>query len=242
MSRTRSPAYPAIGLKEAVDKTNDVFKQDYQNPITRADAAKHMGYTGLNGKSLGVLSALIKYGLLEGRGNNTRVSDAAVMIIAHPAGAAERIGALKEAAAKPELFADLDARFQGGKASDQAIRSYLLTQKFIPAAADAAIRSYRETIQLVEEESKGYNGATELLHTQEASTLQPPQSMLGLPVLSLPPGTSIPSAEPYRLSLAGGRLQGTFDLVNPADADEMIRAINAWKVLLKLADEVKKPT
>jgi hypothetical protein len=157
MAKARSPQYPAIGLKEAVDKVKAVYDNDYQNPIPRSVAVTHMGYFSLNGKSLGVLSALLKYGLLEGRGDDTRVSDQAVSIIAHPPGSSERVAALKEAAAKPELFSELDARFQGGKASDQAVRSYLLTQRFIPTAADAVIRSYRETKQLVEAESGGYN-------------------------------------------------------------------------------------
>jgi hypothetical protein len=157
MAKARSPQYPAIGLKEAVEKATAVYNNDYQNPIPRAVAAAHMGYQSLNGKSLGVLSAVLKYGLLEGRGDETRVSDLAVAIIAHPPGSSERAAALREAASKPELFSELDARFQGGKASDQALRSYLLTQKFIPTAADAVIRSYRETKQLVDVESSGYN-------------------------------------------------------------------------------------
>jgi hypothetical protein len=33
--------------------------------------------------------------------------------------------------------------------------------------------------------------------------------------------------------IAGGQLQGTFDLTTVADADEMIRAINLWKVFLQ---------
>src|SRR5665811_1292303 len=47
--------------------------------------------------------------------------------------------------------------------------------------------------------------------------------------------------EPYRLSLAGGRLQGSFELTNVSDADEMVRAINAMKVLLKSTSEIKEP-
>ncbi|MGJ5208163.1 hypothetical protein [Bradyrhizobium sp. HKCCYLR20261] len=157
MAKARSPQYPAIGLKEAIERATEVYNNDYQNPIPRSVAAAHMGYQSLNGKSLGVLSAVLKYGLLEGRGDQTRVSDLAVSIIAHPPGSGERVGSLREAASNPELFAELDARFQGGKASDQALRSYLLTQKFIPTAADAAIRSYRETKQLLEAESSGYD-------------------------------------------------------------------------------------
>lgn len=156
-TKTRSPGYPAIGLKEAVEKITAIYHQDYQNPISREVAVEHMGYNGLNGKSLTVLSTLGKYGLLEGRGDNSRVSDLAMTIIAHPRGTAEHAAAIKEAAAKPDLFAELDGRFQNGKVSDQAIRSYLLTQKFIPAAADAAIRAYRETKELVQDEASGYN-------------------------------------------------------------------------------------
>ena len=114
-----------------------------------------MGYKSLHGNALGVLSALAKYGLLEGRGDETKVSPLAVTIIAHQSGDPERARAIMEAAGKPKLFAELDARFPGG-ASDQAIRAYLLTKKYIPTATDAAIRSYRETKELVGAESEGY--------------------------------------------------------------------------------------
>ncbi|MGA3303933.1 MAG: hypothetical protein ABSC72_11685 [Methylovirgula sp.] len=157
MAKARSPAYPAIGLKEAIEAVTRIYKEDYQNPIPREVAAKHMGYSGLNGKSLGALSALLKYGLLEGRGNDTRVSDRAVHIIAYEPGTTPRADAIQEAMTGPELFVDLDLRFQNGRASDQAIRAYLLTQKFIPAAADHALRSYRETKALVTAESEAYN-------------------------------------------------------------------------------------
>src|SRR5690606_27118890 len=64
---------------------------------------------------------------------------------------------LKQAASLPSLFSELDSRFSGGRASDQAIKSYLLTMKFIPPAADIAVRSYRETKAFVDEELRGYN-------------------------------------------------------------------------------------
>ena len=156
MTKTRSPQYPAIGLKEAVDRVTMIYNNDYQNPIPRSVIAQHMGYSGLSGKSLGVLSTLGKFGLLEGRGDDSKVSDLAVQIIAHPSGSPERATALAEAAGKPDLFAEIAARFPGQKMSDQAVRSYLLTQKFIPSAADAALRSYRETKQFVESETVGY--------------------------------------------------------------------------------------
>src|SRR5262245_17261888 len=99
MTKARSPQYPAIGLKEAVDKIAAVYHKDYQNKTTREVVAKHMGYDSLHGKALGVLSALGKYGLLEGRGDEYQVSDLTVSIIAHPVGSPERVAGLWAAAA-----------------------------------------------------------------------------------------------------------------------------------------------
>jgi hypothetical protein len=158
MPKARSPGYPTIGLREAIEKINLVYEKDYQNRIGRQIVAGHMGYNSLNGKSLGVLSAVTKFGLLEGRGEEYRVSDLALQIIAHAPGTPERAAAIAEAATRPELFSDLDSKFQNGKASDAAIRSYLITQHFIPQAADTTIRSYRETKALVNEEPAGYSG------------------------------------------------------------------------------------
>ena len=152
MSRSRSPNYPQIGLKEATQRVSAVYKRDYQATLTRDLAAERLGYSGLNGKSLAVLAALGKFGLLEGRGEETRVTDLAVRILAFPPGAPERRAALGEAAARPELFVELDQRFARGQATDGAIRAWLITRGFIPPAAEAAVRSYRETKQMLEAE------------------------------------------------------------------------------------------
>lgn len=155
MPRARSPGYPTISLREAIEKVKLVYEKDYQNRIPRALMAQHMGYRSLNGKSLGVLSALTKYGLLEGRAEENYVSDLALEIIAHAPHTPERGRAVAEAASRPELFAEIDSRFQDGKASDSAIRSFLLTRKFIPEAADIVVRSYRETKEFVMQEKGG---------------------------------------------------------------------------------------
>ena len=209
MAKARSPEYPVIGLKEALEKVGAVYAKDYQSKVARVVLAEHMGYKTLNGKSLGVLSACGKYGLLEGRGDDTRVSDLAVTIIAHPVGSPERTAAIKQAAANPELFAELDNRFQGGRVSDQAIRAWMLTQKFIPQAADTAIRSYRETKQLVDTESGGYAGSA-IEPEQPPVTPQthtPPKPG----VVTTPP---LPPTTPLRVVMNGDRLdiQASVDL------------------------------
>lgn len=181
MAKARSPEYPAISLKEAIERIDMVWKKDYQNRVPRKIVAEHMGYKGLSGASLPILSSLIKYGLLEGRGDDTRVSDLAVKILAHERGTPERMEALWRASKMPELFAEIDKRFPDGKASDSAIRSYLLTSKFIPGAADAAIRAYRDTKSLVETEAGGYSPVDTEVPMANATS----ESILDRPVGSL---------------------------------------------------------
>jgi hypothetical protein len=156
MARSRSPEYPAIGLGEAIEKVKSIYEKDYQNKLSKEVIASHLGYKGLSGASLPILSALNKYGLLEGRGNETRVSDLALNIVVHDPGAPERMVAINNASTNPDLFLELFRKFPKGKASDSAIRGHLLLKKFIPSAADTAIRAFRETNQLVEEEEKAY--------------------------------------------------------------------------------------
>jgi hypothetical protein len=157
--KARSPQYPVIGLGEAITKAKGVYGKDYQNRIPKVVVAKHMGFNAVHGKSLGIIATLSRYGLLEGRGTDYRITDRTVTIIAHPPGSAERIEAIRAAAASPAIFQELDKRNPDGKGSDEGLRAYLLTNKFIPDAADIAIRSYRETKRVVEAEAKGYDSA-----------------------------------------------------------------------------------
>lgn len=158
MAKARSPSYPAIGLKEGLEKVKLVYAKDYTNKVPKTVIASHMGYKSLSGASLPILAALNQYGLLEGRGDETCVSDLALAIIVHePGTSGDRLQALTEAAGRPELFSELDRKFPAGNASDAAVRAYLLTERFIPSAADTAIRSYRETKELVDAERRAYD-------------------------------------------------------------------------------------
>jgi hypothetical protein len=199
MTRSRSPNYPQISLKDAVTRVAGVYKRDYQAAITRNLAAERVGYSGLNGKSLAVLAALFKYGLMEGRGDEVRVSDLALRIIAHPPGSAERREALQEAATRPELFQVLDQRFPGGRASDAAIRAFLLTQGFIPPAAENALRAWRETRQMLSAET----------------ALEPAPSVIAAPsatVTAAPATVPAPEAAPAEPEPAIGTRRAVFGL------------------------------
>lgn len=234
MAKTRSPSYPSISLKEAIEKVTSIYSQNYQSPVARSVAAELMGYGGLNGKSLGVLAALSKYGLLEGRGDDTRVSDLALNIIAHEPGAPERSAAIREAANKPDLFAELDGRFSGGKASDAAIRSYLITQKFIPQAADAVVRSYRETKLLVSMEAVELSSAVLQERENTSRDASPPQ---GCPDSSGSLWVADDLDDPYEISISGNsktgkKIVGRFSFRDQESVDDLIGLLEAMKLQL----------
>lgn len=256
MVKSRSPEYPAISLDDAIEKVRLIWTNDYQNKVPKRVIAEHMGYKGLNGGSLPIISALTKYGLLVGRGNETHVSDLAVKILAHDPGTPDRAAALKEAAEAPDLFSELDAKFQGGKASDAAIRSYLIVKKFIPSAADAAIRAYRDTKRLVESESAGHSmtprgqGAPDSMQASVAASRDksPRSGLVGTPapLRETQQGyettfTPASGAEPFRVTFTGSGVEVTAKITSPSVADDLIRAIEALKLLLRPAGQATKP-
>ncbi|MCR9219077.1 MAG: hypothetical protein NXI21_02510 [Alphaproteobacteria bacterium] len=237
MAKARSPRYPAIGLDEAIERVRKVYEQDYQNRIPKQLVAEHMGYGSLNGKSLGVLSALSKYGLLEGRADEMCVSDRALNILANEFGAPDRAKAIQAAASEPELFVELDAQFPG-KASDAAIRSYLLTKrKFLPEAADKLIRSYRDTRDLVERECGQYDSPSEAEIGEEEVAVQPTVTE-SQTAPNPPPAASParPSGTPYTIQLSGDRVQGSFD-VDAQGLRKLLKILKAQEALLNMEDD-----
>jgi hypothetical protein len=170
--RVRSPNYPAISLRDALDKVSVLYKSLHNHPGPREVIAKGMGYASLNGSSMTAISALHKYGLLEGRGDEIKVSERAMRIM-HPESGEERAAAIREAASEPQLFAELDDRFPGSVPNEELLRNYLLRRNFSSNAVSQVILSYRETKELVEAESRGYDSP---VSTTEGPVVTHPQA------------------------------------------------------------------
>lgn len=143
MTRMRSPNYPAIPLKQAVDLIDKIFRADRTNVIDKDVAAEHMGYSGLNGRTLKLLGALSAFSLLDkvGKGK-VRVSKIAVSIL-HGIDDAEKRDALLAAASTPALFKRIREAFD--QPSDKTITSFLMKEGFTDAAVGPVLKSYNET-------------------------------------------------------------------------------------------------
>lgn len=144
MAKMRSPNFPAIHLSQAIDLTGKIFREDRTNAIEKEDAAKHMGYTGLTGRTLKLLGALSQFGLLEkvAKGQ-VRVSRTAVSIL-HPSSDEERAEALGRAGRSPALFKRIRDAFPEDP-SERTITSFLIREGFTDSAIPSVLKSYRET-------------------------------------------------------------------------------------------------
>jgi hypothetical protein len=145
-----------MSLPEAIQRVTLVYKNQHTHGAPREVVAKSMGYNSLNGASATSISALVKYGLLEGRGDEIRVSDRAMRIM-HPQSHEEKSEALREAAASPELFREIAEKFPGRMPAEEVLKNYLIRDGFAPNAVPSVILAYRETNEFVEREAGAYD-------------------------------------------------------------------------------------
>ena len=149
MARTRSPNYPYIGLPVAIERVRKIYDKEHQGRMSKQVVAKHLGFGGLNGVSMSVISALGKYGLLASIDDDMQVSDDALSILVDPPESEDRAQAIRRAALKPELFTELQKHFGGTVPSDVNLLAHLQKHGFTANAAALAAKSFRETMELI---------------------------------------------------------------------------------------------
>ncbi len=157
MAKTRSPNYPQISLPVAIDRARVIYGEEHLHKASEDTIAHDLGYSGLNGRSIGIISALKKYGLIEGIEDGFRISDDAQAILEFTPQTPERMEALKKAAFSPALFHDLFEEFGETLPSEANLRQFLIKRKFHPDKADEVVRVYRDTLELVTQEERNYN-------------------------------------------------------------------------------------
>ncbi len=227
--RIRSPNYPALGLPEAVEKVSTIYRAMHTHAGPREVIAKAMGYTGLNGASATAISALHKFGLLEKVGEEIKVSERAMRILA-PHSPAERAQAIREAAREPALFAKIAERFPGRMPNEDLLKNYLIRESFAPAALAQVIAAYRDTSDMVERESDGRSPLSTEAEVQPSASQ--PLTITPTSVIALGPAIQ-PAQERSigRYDFEGGayvRIVASDDL-DTAEALDMVETLIALK-------------
>lgn len=153
----RSPNCPSLSLSEAIQKVDQIYQAEHTHATSREVIAKDIGYQGINGASLTAIGALRQYGLLAEKDGNLVVSDDAVALLVLPKGDKERDLALSRRAFAPHLFAEMRQEYGDTLPSEASLRHWLIKKKFLPKAADSAIRVYRENLELVKDAIRVYD-------------------------------------------------------------------------------------
>lgn len=183
MSKHRSPNYPAIGLRDSVEAVRTIYDKEKKTNVSGAVIAGNLGYSSLSGNARTKISALKKFGLLDGdERKGMRVSDLAVRIL-YPSGARDQAVSLQEAALNPDLFQMLYTEFRDG--SDEAIRHHLINKlDFAPQGANQLIAAFRDTYSYAGLNLKEYNNS-ETSDKEEAEDMTGTESVAqGAPKLS----------------------------------------------------------
>lgn len=228
MARVRSPNFPVMGLREAIDKVAIIFEREHQMPASREALAAHLGYSGLNGTSLKVLSALGKYDLLEEVSDSQyRVSSLAMDILHGTSD--ERAEAIREAARGPALFQRLDENFGGGKPSEVNLKGFLLRNGFSQSAVPEVTSAYYETKELVAEVDAQYSAA------EEAVVENTVAKAAGAPVTA---AVASPSAlpqrtHPFSVEFVPGGVRINGDIRDQETLTELLDALQALRGFLK---------
>lgn len=152
--RIRSPAYPAIGLREAIEKAKILYGQINRHAAPVQVISEAWGYNKEGTTGPLYAAALRRYGLLEeivtAKGTDElKLTTTALKILLAPEENDEVLSLLKEAALKPKIFAELWHHYQGNLPNDKVMRYYLLTEKaFNPDSVDYFLKIYRDSIAL----------------------------------------------------------------------------------------------
>jgi hypothetical protein len=150
----RSPSYPGVSLRVAVDRAQQLYRAENRHATPVPAAMTVWGYTNPKGGTAGVtLAALKKYGLLvEEKVSDKRVvrlSELALEIILSP----EPEHAVRQAALLPPLHREMWEKYGNNLPSDQNLRWQLIQRGFTEAGANDFLKVYRETVAFAKLES-----------------------------------------------------------------------------------------
>lgn len=150
--RHRSPSYPAIPIKDAIDRAIVFFKKEGKHKATIATTAAHWGYSAASSGRLTTVAALKSYGLMEDSGEG-----AARKVYLTPLGLSivqdersvspERDVAIRQAALLPKTMSDLWGKYGTDLPSNDTLSHYLKVERdFNPNAISDVIRIYKDNV------------------------------------------------------------------------------------------------
>lgn len=147
--RQRSPNYPTVGLREAVDRTKRFVTANGKAGAMPAIAAKLIGFATAHGQAYSALSALKKFGMLEEKDGRVVPTQRAMEVASLPEADPRRLKAIKDAALAPAIYAELFQEYKDTNIpNDETLAGELVAYKgFNPNGVKEFLKAFRETIE-----------------------------------------------------------------------------------------------
>jgi hypothetical protein len=232
-----------MDLGSALEAIRTAYKAEGRAKMSRDMLAEHLGYTSLNGRALAKMGAVRAYGLIEGREDDIRVTQDAIICLEAPADSHDRADALQRCSTKPPIFREIQGVFPSPP-SESNLRFHLIKLGYTAEAAGKAAANYLATMRLVEESSGAYSSGSppeaepDTAQDVGFDMLSPAKPFPGIP---LPPPQSLASGErewlrgplsreiSYRLIVNGE--------MGPKQIGKLIKLLEAQKAVLDDDDE-----
>ncbi len=153
MSGGRSPAYPYVDLRKAVELTGEIYSIAKRHSVNKEVLFKQLGFTSMSGSAKKTLAALKYYGLLEQShgDSDVRLSDRAIVIVHALDGSAEKRNAIRDAFFSPAMYAYCFEKWGSDYIPDDFMKSHLILDKgFNDSTVSRFITQYKVSLAFAE--------------------------------------------------------------------------------------------
>lgn len=156
-TRVRSPAYPSLGLPDAIVRARTLYEKEAQGrvPIAAEVIARDWEYASLNGSALTTISALKQFDLLnelevgDGKPRQLKLTPGALCLVVRKSDDPDWLKAARAAALRPKLYDRLWKKYGWPLPSIESVRHYLeLDEGYNTKFINGIISDYKATIGL----------------------------------------------------------------------------------------------
>lgn len=145
--RKKSPRAPSMPLNEALDRALKLYELERLHSSPVDVVATGIGYKSANsGSALAALASLRYFGLLERPKDGFLAIAKAVESYKFSPSDAQRREILLQFLKTPPLYAELLEKYASGLPSDASLKYELIQRGFIPAGAETAMASFKESV------------------------------------------------------------------------------------------------
>jgi hypothetical protein len=146
--KSKSPPIPSRTLKDAVEDVKKLYKTYTHGSFSKAELASTLGVSATSGPFAGKYFTLREYGLLEGTGDNLKVSKSFIDINRAQSGSPAFKHAALEAIKRSDVFTELLTEWKTKLPPKEAVANRLEHQKrFNPNRARAAATVLEESLR-----------------------------------------------------------------------------------------------